>query len=87
MKITLDNNEITQSVQKYVESLISIPEGKKININFQTTRSPFSIYAEIDIVNETEAQKEEQAPFDTEPAGEEVTSDNTTVRSLFGNLS
>ena len=86
MKITLDNNEITQSVQKYVESLISIPEGKKININFQTTRSPFSIYAEIDIVNETEEQKE-QAPFEEEPAGDEHPSENTTVRSLFGNLS
>ena len=85
MKITLDNNEITQSVQKYVESLISIPEGKKININFQTTRSPFSIYAEIDIVNEAEEQKE-QAPFDEEPVNNENPSENTTVRSLFGNL-
>ena len=93
MKITLEQSEITTSVMNYVKSLISVPADKTININFQTTRSPFSIYAEIDITDkasETVVDRTFQAtPIVEDEKAEvpfEATSEPQNVHSLFGSL-
>ena len=92
MKITLEQSEITTSVMNYVKSLISVPADKTININFQTTRSPFSIYAEIDITDkasEPVVDKTFQAtPIVEDEKAElpETGSEPQNVHSLFGSL-
>ena len=93
MKITLEQSEITTSVMNYVKSLISVPADKQVSCEFTTTRSPFSIMAEINIENK-QAEKPVEAtlpstpiiePEEEENALEEPASENT-VHSLFGSL-
>lgn len=93
MKITLSQNEIEQAVQTYMNTLISIPADKQVSCEFTTTRSPFSIMAEINIENK-QAEKPVEAtlpstpiiePEEEENALEEPASENT-VHSLFGSL-
>ena len=93
MKITLEQSEITASVMDYVKSFISVPADKTININFQTTRSPFSINAEIDITDKS-TQPVVDKTFQATPIVEdeknevsfEAGSEPQNVHSLFGSL-
>ena len=88
MKITLSQNEIEQAVLDHMSSIISIKEGKTMTCEFTTTRSPFSIFAEISIVDKQAAAPE--TFIKPEPQKEEASvqeTGNNSVHSLFGNLS
>lgn len=94
MKIELSQPEIEHAIIAQMESLISIKEGKHMTCSFTTTRAPFSIIAEINIVEDDQPEKPQERSFPSSPIIEPEEEENpaeepvgsNSVRSLFGNL-
>ena len=51
MQISLVQTEIESALQTYLKNIMTIPEDKKFEIEFQTTRSPAGVNAFITIVD------------------------------------
>lgn len=94
MKITLSQAEIEQAIKSYMEGLIAVRDGKEMTCVFVTTRSPFTVGAEINIedkhtvvtVTEVPSSEPVMEPEEETQEEEQQEINQNTVHSLFGNL-
>lgn len=78
MQISLVQAEIESALQTYLKNIMTIPEDKKFEIEFQTTRSPAGVNAFITIVD---GVKHEEVKTETKSAS----SENVLTKSLDSN--
>ena len=78
MQISLVQTEIESALQTYLKNIMTIPEDKKFEIEFQTTRSPAGVNAFITIVD---GIKHEEVKTEANP----VSSENVLTKSLETN--
>lgn len=67
MKITIVQTEIEEAIHQYLNEMVRLPEGKKIQLDILATRGSNGITAEINFVDAEESAKEEEPVVQVQP--------------------